>query len=88
MLHTVESQWYDAWTPVFFLDPLDSYFITWLSREQRGLRWLLKSLAETIFIKVLLYKFVKSEAKGFPLNGSSTIVAFFVRNKERRIKKG
>src|SRR5436309_928248 len=47
-------QWYDARSPVFALEPPDSYFITWLSREQSGFRCLLKTSAEVTVIRILL----------------------------------
>src|SRR6266478_4587337 len=43
-------------------EPRDSYFITWLSREQSGRRWLLKTSAEAIVIEILL----NNELRGNP----------------------
>jgi hypothetical protein len=35
----MKPQWYAAWFPALFdEEPLDSYFIAWLSREQSGIR--------------------------------------------------
>jgi hypothetical protein len=52
-LHPTEPQWYDAWFPVFALQPQDSYFITWLSREQSGFRWRFKTFSDEIIIEIL-----------------------------------
>jgi hypothetical protein len=52
-LHPSEPQWYDARFPVFALEPQDSYFIKWLSREQSGFRWRFKSFSNEIIIEIL-----------------------------------
>ena len=61
-LQPSKPQWYDAWFLVFDQEPIDSYFITWLSREQGGRRWLLKTSAEAMVIKNLL----NNEMRGNP----------------------
>jgi hypothetical protein len=63
-LQPSKPQWYDAWFSAFDQEPLDSYFITWLSREQSGLRWLLNTSAEAIVIEILPNNEMRGNPKG------------------------
>jgi hypothetical protein len=52
-LQPSKPQWYDVWSPAFALEPADSYFITWLSREQSGFSSRLKTFSNEIIIEIL-----------------------------------